>query len=77
MKVFVSSVAKGFAEYRQAAREALCDVGHGAVLFKDFPAQTENPRGVCLKAVRQSDVFVLAVGKDYGWPTKTDAQRYT
>jgi len=65
IRVFVSSVSKGFEEPRSRLMLGLrkaYDVG----AMEEFGAQADPPIDVCLGEVRKSDVVVLIVGPRYG-----------
>lgn len=66
MKFFISSVIKGFSQYRQAAAEAIRTFDHEPVMAEDFPAEPSTPQRACLRGVRESDAMVLILGKRYG-----------
>ena len=66
MKVFISSLINGYGGFRTAAREAIETLGHDPVMAEDFGAQPTSPQLACLQGVRESDVVVLLLGKDYG-----------
>ena len=66
MKVFVSSVIRGFEPFREAAVEALRVLGHEPVRAEDFGASPDSPQQACLAGVRASDAVVLLLGARYG-----------
>jgi hypothetical protein len=69
-RVFVSSVIKGFEEYREAARQAIISAGGEPVLVnEDFPSLINSSRNICLDAVDSADVFVTIIGERAGWTT--------
>ena len=61
-RVFVSSVMKGFKEYREAARSAITVAGGTAVLVEDFPSLSSSPRNACLDGVRSCDAIAVIIG---------------
>ena len=66
--VFISSVVKGFEEYRQAAKEAIESVGMRPVMVnEDFSSCPDSPEVVCTKGVRESDIFISILGERYGY----------
>jgi hypothetical protein len=70
IRVFVSSVIEGFAEYRQAARNGIEQGGGEAVLVnEDFPSQAGSSRNTCLDAIDSCDIFLIVVGARGGWKT--------
>lgn len=67
-RVFVSSVIKGFEEYREAARRGIEDAGGEPVLVnEDFPALATSSRNACLDGVISSDIYLVIVGERGGW----------
>src|SRR5688572_23748068 len=70
MKVFVSSVIRGYEHYREAARNAIPLVGSVPVMAEyDFGAKPVSPREACLEGVGESDVYVGLFGEHYGYIT--------
>lgn len=65
-RVFLSSVIRGFAAERQAAREAVELLRAHPIMAEEFGALPMSPRQACLEAVRTSDVFVAIFGARYG-----------
>lgn len=65
MKVFVSSIMRGFQDYRQAARKAIKLLEHEPVMAEDFGARPESAPRACLGEVALSDVLVLVLGAKY------------
>jgi hypothetical protein len=66
MKVFISSIISGMEPFRAAAREAVEQLGHTAVLAEDFGAQPRSPQIACLDGLRQSALTILIIGERYG-----------
>lgn len=66
MRVFVSSVIKGFESYRAAARRGVLLVGMDPVMAEDFPALPVSPQSACLDGVRSSDVYLGVLTTRYG-----------
>ncbi len=67
-RVFVSSVVDGFAEYRQAAREAIVSAnGEPVMVNEDFPSLASSSRNACLDAVDSSDYLISVIGARGGW----------
>ncbi len=65
--VFLSSVALGLDEYRDAAYRAIEGLdGYHCDRMEDFGARDAPPIEVCLKRVRSADIFVGLVGQRYG-----------
>jgi hypothetical protein len=52
--------------FRAAAREAVEQLGHTAVLAEDFGAQPRSPQIACLDGLRQSALTILIIGDRYG-----------
>ncbi len=48
MKVFVSSVIRGFEPFREAAVRAAQTLGHEVIRAEDFGASPDSPQQVCL-----------------------------
>lgn len=67
MKVFISSVINDYAQFRDAAADAVRVLGHQAIRAEDFPADPNAPQQVCLKGVREADVVLLLMGGRYGY----------
>ncbi|MFQ6015800.1 MAG: DUF4062 domain-containing protein, partial [Anaerolineae bacterium] len=70
MKLFLSSTWKDRHETRQRLVKAIGEVFGEAfhlVYMERFGADTQPPFDVCLRHVRQSDVFVLLIKWRYGW----------
>ncbi len=68
-KVFVSSVVMGMEEFRQAARQAITTMEHAPVMFEDFSARPYSSEQACLNEVEQSDIYLVIVGRDFGYET--------
>jgi hypothetical protein len=67
-RVFVSSVVKGFEEYREAARRGIIQAGGEPVLVnEDFPALDTSSRNACLDGVDSCDIYTVVVGERGGW----------
>lgn len=66
-RVFVSSVVRGFGDYREAARRGIEAAGcHPVLVNEDFPALAESPRNACLDAVGTCDAYVGILGPRAG-----------
>lgn len=73
-KVFLSSVQREFTQEREAVyRHLLVDpvlrLFFEPVLFEKLPANGIQASAVYLKEVAQADVFLILIGKDYGFET--------
>lgn len=66
MRVFISSVIRGFESYRQAVAEAVESLGYVVVRAEDFGAQADTPQRACLEAARNADLTVVLLGERYG-----------
>ena len=66
MKVFISSLIRGFEEFRAAAVAAVRSLGHEPITAETFPAGVSSPRVACLDGIRNADVVVLILGAGYG-----------
>jgi hypothetical protein len=65
--VFLSSVARGLEQYRDAAYEAIEGLdGYHCVRMEDFGARADSPYKVCRAKVQECDTFVAIVGHNYG-----------
>jgi hypothetical protein len=65
--VFLSSVARGLEEYREAVYRAVEGLdGYHCVRMEDFGARPEDPVSVCSTRASSCDVFVGIVGQRYG-----------
>jgi hypothetical protein len=69
-RVFVSSVVRGFEEYREAARRGIeAAGGHPILVNEDFPSLAASSRNACLDAVDSCDYLISVVGARGGWTT--------
>lgn len=66
MRVFVSSLIRGFEAERAAARSAITTLRHEPVMAEDFGAQPTSPQVACLQGVRSADFVILVLGEHYG-----------
>ncbi|MBA3512302.1 DUF4062 domain-containing protein [Sphingomonas sp.] len=66
MKIFISSLVRGFEDFRAAAVAAVRSLGHEPVTAETFPAGVSSPRVACLEGVRHADMVVLILGARYG-----------
>jgi hypothetical protein len=67
--VFISSVIKGFEEYRQAAKEAVELMDRKPVMSESFGARPYSSKTACIHEAEQSDVYLLILGANYGFET--------
>lgn len=66
MKIFISSVARGFEAFRHAAAGGVEILGHQAIRAEDFGASAKSPQQACLAGVRDADTVILILGSRYG-----------
>jgi hypothetical protein len=66
MKIFISSVVRGFEAFRTAASAAAKTLRHQVLRAEDFGASADSPRRVCLAGVRAADVVLVIAGSRYG-----------
>jgi hypothetical protein len=66
VKVMISSVRRGLEPERGALPGLIMALGHQPVRFEDFSAQPNPSREACLRAVHESDVYLLLLGPHYG-----------
>jgi Domain of unknown function (DUF4062) len=59
MKVFISSLITGMDSLRDAAREAVLQLGHEPVMAEDFGARPHSPQVTCLSGVREAGLIIL------------------
>lgn len=65
--IFVSSVVKGYEEYRQAAARAIDRAGGYPILVNEnYPSLATSPRNACLDGVASSDIYLVIVGERGG-----------
>jgi hypothetical protein len=65
MKIFISSLIRGFEPFRDAARSAVTTLRHEPIMAEDFGAQPNSPQIACLQGVRSADLVVLILGEHY------------
>jgi len=68
MKIFVSSVIRGFQSYRDSAVRAARALRHEVKRAEDFAASSATPQQACLAGVRWADAVILLLGARYGEP---------
>ena len=69
-KVFVSSVINGFEEFRTVVRSAIGLMGDQPIMVEDFGARPHSSEAACLSEVAQSDIYLLVMGKSFGFETE-------
>lgn len=67
MKVFISSIIRGFEPYREASATAIRALGHQPIRAEDFGASASTPQQACLEAIRNCDLVILLLGEHYGF----------
>lgn len=65
--VFISSTAEDLAAYREAARDAVLEVGLRPEMMEYFSASGGPPLRECLARVTPCDVVVVLLASRYGW----------
>lgn len=66
MKIFVSSLITGMEPFRAAAKAAIGELGHTAVMAEDFVPGPRSPQVACLSGVREAALTLLILGGEYG-----------
>lgn len=67
LRVFMSSVFKGYEEHREVVHHMVEALGHEPVLIgENSPAAPRPPQRACLSGVADCDVMVLLLGAEYG-----------
>jgi hypothetical protein len=66
MRVFISSVIRDFGAYRDAAAQAITELGHEVLRAETLRASDATPEQACLQLERQADAVVLLLGERYG-----------
>ena len=71
-KIFISGVQLEFSEERRIltnylSADALFRRFFDVFIFEDLPAKDQNPQTVYIDEVRKCDVFILLLGKEYGF----------
>ena len=71
-KIFISSVQKEFAKERQILsdylrKDALLGRFFDVFVFENLPATDNAPEKVYIEEVKKSDIFLLLLGKEYGY----------
>jgi Domain of unknown function (DUF4062) len=75
-QVFLSSTFRDLREERQAAHEAILELGHFPAGMEAFPAADATPWELIKTVIADSDYYVLIVGGKYG-STGPDGISYT
>ena len=71
MRVFISSVIRGFESFRRAAAEAVESLGYTVVRAEDFAARADTPQRACLEAARNANLTIVVLGARYGDPQES------
>ena len=71
-KIFISSVQKEFANERRMLsnylqKDALLGKYFDVFVFENLPAKDNLPEKVYIEEVKNSDIFLLLLGKEYGY----------
>jgi len=66
LKIFISSVIRGFEEERSAAARAAKALDHTVLRSEDFGAIASSAQRACRAAVRDADLVILIMGAAYG-----------
>ena len=66
MKIFLSSVIRGFEAYRDASARAARALRHEVKRAEDFAASSATPQQACLAGVRWAEAVILLLGVRYG-----------
>ncbi|WP_133775238.1 DUF4062 domain-containing protein [Pseudomonas graminis] len=69
VKVFISSVVRGFEAYRASARKAVGLLQHQTIMCEDFGARPDSSEVACMTEVDQADVVIVILGADFGFKT--------
>ena len=76
--VFLSSVARGFDEYRNAVYQAIERLdGYHCVRMEDFGARELESAAFCAQRAASCDVFVGLIGQRYGSSPPDDERSFT
>jgi len=62
----ISSVRRGLEAERDALTGLIMALGHTPIRFEDFSALSQPSREACMRAVQESDVYLLILGPHYG-----------
>lgn len=66
--IFVSSVMRGYEDRREAARQAILELGMTPIMAEDLESGPNPPRDVILyECISTCDAVVGIYGKRYGW----------
>lgn len=69
LTVMISSVRRGgLGPVRDAVRPLIDALGYRPIRFEDQTAQPVPSRAVCVEMVKQSDIYLLLLGAEYGDP---------
>jgi hypothetical protein len=66
MRIFLSSVIRGFEAYRDAAARAARALRHEMKRAEDFAASSATPQQACLAGVRWAEAVIVLLGGRYG-----------
>lgn len=68
--VFVSSVIRGFEEFRAAARQGIELMDCRPIMAEQFSARPYSSEVACTHEAQQSDVYLVIFGQRYGYETE-------
>jgi len=74
LNVFISS-EMAIQEERNAADQAIRDLGHNPVRFENFPAFPNHPIKLCLEQIEESEIIILIIGENATEPTLKEYQK--
>lgn len=69
MRIFISSVVRGYEHYRAAAKKAIELLQYTPRMSESFGAQPHSSETACMSEVEDADIVVLILGADYGFET--------
>ncbi|QXW42690.1 DUF4062 domain-containing protein [Pseudomonas amygdali] len=69
MKIFISSVLRGYEHYRAAAKKAVDLLQYTPRMCESFGAQPYSSEIACMAEIQDADIVVLILGADYGFET--------
>lgn len=73
IKVFVSSTVEDLKNERRVIKETLNELLFDTFLSEYESADVMTPSEVCLSQLKECDVFILIVGREYGYVPKADS----
>lgn len=67
MKIFVSSPVKNLEEQRALIRKALDEMGISYFISEADQSRNNSSFKICLKEIEKCQLYILLLGKNYGW----------